>query len=49
MADGHDETTTIPLTKATRKRLKLWKTEKDMTYDEAINHLIVERERDDDD
>jgi len=46
MTDDDDETTTIPVTKATRKCLKLWKTEKDMTYNEAINHLIDEEESD---
>lgn len=40
MSDGDDDTTSIQLSKKTRKRLKLWKTEKEMTYDEAINHLL---------
>ena len=35
-----DEKTTIEIEKETRRRLKVWKAKHDMTYDEAINHLV---------
>jgi len=31
------EKTTMEIEKETRTRLKVWKAQKDMTYDEAIN------------
>lgn len=34
------ETTTIEIEKDTRTRLRTWKSERDMTYDEAINTLL---------
>lgn len=34
------EITSIQVTKETRKRLQLWKVEQEMTYDEAVNHLL---------
>lgn len=46
MSEGGDEDTTIPVTKATRKRLKLWKTKLELTYDDAINHLLDEHDGD---
>jgi hypothetical protein len=36
------EETTVPLKKDTRKRLKVYCAERDMTYDEAINDLLDE-------
>jgi len=38
------EETTIPVKKATRKRLKVYAAERDMTYDEVVNHLLDEVE-----
>lgn len=38
------ETTTIEIDKETRTRLKVWKAERDLTYDEAINELINREE-----
>lgn len=38
-----DDKTTIEVDKSTRKRLKVWKAKNEMTYDEAINHLIKEK------
>lgn len=32
--------TQIEVDKQTRTRLKVWKAERDMTYDEAINSLL---------
>lgn len=34
------EKTTIEIEKDTRKRLKHWKTDEELTYDEAINELL---------
>jgi len=42
-----DERTTVEIQKETRKRLKVWKAQHGMTYDEAINYLLrreVERD-----
>lgn len=38
------EETTIPVKKPTRKRLKVYAAERDMTYDEVVNHLLDEAE-----
>lgn len=35
-----DEITSIEITKGTRKRLRVWKAERGMTYDEALNELL---------
>lgn len=40
------EKTTIEIEKETRRRLKVWKAQHDMTYDEGINHLIEKEEAD---
>lgn len=40
MSDSDEESTTVPVTKATRRRLKVWKTEGGLTYDEAVNHPL---------
>lgn len=40
MSEDTKDMTTVPLSKQTRKRLKLWKTGEEMTYDEAINELL---------
>lgn len=34
------EKTHIEITKETRRKLRVWKAERDMTYDEAIRELI---------
>lgn len=34
------ETTHIEITKDTRRRLRVWKAKRDLTYDEAINTLL---------
>lgn len=46
---GEDELTSIEITKGTRRRLRVWKAEREMTYDEAINHLLDQAEADDHD
>jgi len=38
--DMVDETTHIEIKKDTRRRLRVWKAERDLTYDEAINELL---------
>ena len=38
------ETTTVEIEKDTRTRLRTWKSQHDMTYDEAINHLLDKEE-----
>jgi len=38
------EKTTIEITKRTRTALKVWKAKHEMTYDEAIMHLINQDE-----
>jgi len=38
------EETTVPLKKSTRKRLKVYAAERDMTYDEVLNHLLDQAE-----
>lgn len=38
------EKTTVEIDKETRTRLKVWKAEQDMTYDEAINYLLEKEE-----
>lgn len=40
MEETKDKLTTIPLSKDTRKRLKIFCTAQDMKYDEAINRLL---------
>lgn len=35
-----DDTTHIEIGTDTRRRLRVWKAERDMTYDEAINELL---------
>lgn len=47
MGDSDEEMTTIPLTKRARKRLKVWKTERELTYTEAVNELLDRGETDD--
>ena len=42
------EKTTIELDKKTRRRLKVYKAKHEMTYDEAINHLLNEMGEDSD-
>lgn len=34
------EITSIEIDKDTRRRLRVWKAERDLTYDEAINDLL---------
>ena len=34
------EKTTVEITKATRTRLRVYKAERDLTYDEALNQLL---------
>lgn len=38
--------TSLEVKKDTRTRLRVWKASRDMTYDEAINHLLDEWEDD---
>ena len=38
------EKTTVEIGKETRTRLKVWKAQMDMTYDEAINYLLEQEE-----
>lgn len=40
------EKTTVEMQKETRTRLKVWKANRDLTYDEAINKLLDEHEDD---
>lgn len=35
-----DETTHIEIGVETRRRLRVWKAKRDLTYDEAINELL---------
>jgi len=37
---GMGEKTSVEIDRSTRKDLKLWKTHRDETYDEAINSLL---------
>jgi len=34
------EKTHLEITKDTRRRLRVWKAKRDLTYDEAINELL---------
>lgn len=43
---GVSEKTTIEIAKETRTRFRVWKAERDMTYDEAINYLLDNQEND---
>lgn len=38
------EKTTVEIEKQTRTRLRAWKAQRDLTYDEAINELLNTRE-----
>lgn len=38
------EKTTVEIEKETRTRLKVWKAQHDLTYDEAINELLNDKE-----
>lgn len=38
------EKTTLEIEKVTRTRLRVWKAQRDMTYDEAINYFLDEEE-----
>lgn len=38
--DDPSEITSIEITKGTRKRLRVWKAERGMTYDESLNELL---------
>lgn len=38
------EKTTVEMLKETRTRLKVWKAQHNMTYDEAINYLLDQQE-----
>lgn len=40
MADDDDEITSIEITKGARRELRVWKAERDLTYDEAIQELV---------
>jgi len=40
------EKTTVEIEKETRTRLKVWKAQHDLTYDEAINQLLDEQDED---
>lgn len=40
MDDDPDEITSIEITKGTRKKLRVWKAERGMTYDEALQELL---------
>lgn len=38
--ENPDEITSIEITKGTRRRLRVWKAERGLTYDEALNELL---------
>lgn len=40
MGENPEEITSIEITKGTRKDLRVWKAERGLTYDEALNELL---------
>lgn len=41
---AEDERAIVEISRETRRRLNVWKTERELTYDEAINELLDDRE-----